>query len=1425
MRRPHPPARFAPLRLSPSVLAVVVLLVLAHPASAQTYYWNAPAGGPGTWDASSANWNTDPTGAAAPVAWLNDGTVTAGFGGTGDAVALSGTINAFGLTFTAGGYTLSGGTALNLTGAGGVIDTGGFDATISSAITGGVGLTKNGAGTLTLSGANTYTGVTTVSAGVLAVTTAGALGGAADGTVVASGAALQVSGLITLAEPLTLNSDGIAAGGSLWKVGNNTTTLTGGVTLASAARINADAGTLTISTVGISGTDVDLTVGGAGNTTISAAIATGNGGLIKDGAGTLTLSGANTYAGLTSVNAGVVAVSSAAGLGTTAGGTTVAAGAALQVSGTVTIAEPLTLNSDGIGGAGALRKTANNTTTLSGPISLASAARINADAGTLTITGGITGTDQNLTVGGAGNVTINTAGIGTGAGTLTKDGTGTLTLSIASTYTGVTTINSGVVAVSNATGLGTAAGGTTVTGAGAALQVSGAITVAEPLTLNGDGIGGAGALRKTANNATTWSGAITLGTGGARINSDANTLTVSGGISGAAQPLTVGGVGNTSITGAITTGAGGTIVKDGTGTLTLSNAGNNFAAVSSGSVVISINQGTVSQPGEATSTAGANTPSGVIPTTAIGAVPSYVLINGGTLTSTRAGVGVTFLATNKGITLGSNGGTLAVTDTASGDLNIYSGVITGSGSLTYAGPGVLSLTAVQTYTGSTTVTGGTLRVRTTPERFPDSTALTVMSGAIFDLNGLNETVGSVQGAGTVNLGSATFASGGTNASTVFSGQFVQTAGGIGGKVTKTGTGTLTLTGNNVYSGVTTVSGGTLQVGNPTALGFGGAATAAAGTTVSAGATLDLNGTAGVNETITISGTGVGGNGVLINSNTAAAAVIASGVASSSFPTTAGAATTVTASGGGGTGATATASLGLTAASFTINSGTTTYSVAPTVVVSGNGVATAVLNGSGLVTGVTITTVGSGYTTAPTITFSGGTVSNPGTDPTGTGNTSNFRIVNIAMTNPGSGYTSPPTFTSGSVSFTPVLSGVVLSAAASAGGPGDVTINGVVSGAAAAPLTKVGAGALTLAGANTFAGGTALTAGNLNINFGGTGPTNSALGTGTLTITGGAIDNTSGAAVVVGTNNAQAWNADFTFGGTNPLDLGTGAVTLGGAGTARAVTANGAAPLAVGGVVSGPLGFTKLGPGTVAFGGANTYTGPTTISAGTLRVNGDTSGATGPVAVAAAATLGGTGTVGGAVSVAGGGTVAPGNGGIGTMSAVAGVALAPNANLAIKLGANGPNPGVTPGTADQLAVTGAAGTLDFATGSVLKLSPDAVSVFDRTQPAIYTVGTVAAAGNITLDGGAGGPAPTTFGSLVFSSATPSATGSGPVKIDVTAFAGLQDGDTFTLTQTGSAAVLTYAPAVVPEPVSVGLAVAVGLGGLTALRRVRPRPASA
>lgn len=163
---------------------------------------------------------------------------------------------------------------------------------------------------------------------------------------------------------------------------------------------------------------------------------------------------------------------------------------------------------------------------------------------------------------------------------------------------------------------------------------------------------------------------------------------------------------------------------------------------------------------------------------------------------------------------------------------------------------------------------------------------------------------------------------------------------------------------------------------------------------------------------------------------------------------------------------------------------------------------------------------------------------------------------------------------------------------------NLTVGGVIGGGAIA-LTKTGEGVLTLSGANTFSGGMILSAGQLNLGNG------SAVGTGTLTINGGTIDNTSGSDVTLLPNNSQVWGGSFTYAGTaNSLNLGTGAVTL----TATPTVTVNAGTLTVGGVISGAFGITKAGAGTLALLNANTYgnngSPDTLVNGGTLVIGHD-----------------------------------------------------------------------------------------------------------------------------------------------------------------------------------------------------------------------------
>ena len=121
--------------------------------------------------------------------------------------------------------------------------------------------------------------------------------------------------------------------------------------------------------------------------------------------GTLILSGANTYSGATTVNAGALNIQNPTALGTTAAGTTVSSGAALQIQGGIAVgAEALTLNGSGIANDGALRNISGDNS-MSGAITLGSLSTIGSDAGTLTLSGDISGAFTLRKVG-AGTLTL-----------------------------------------------------------------------------------------------------------------------------------------------------------------------------------------------------------------------------------------------------------------------------------------------------------------------------------------------------------------------------------------------------------------------------------------------------------------------------------------------------------------------------------------------------------------------------------------------------------------------------------------------------------------------------------------------------------------------------------------------------------------------------------------------------------------------------------------------------------------------------------------------------------------------------------------------------------------------------------------------------------------------------------------------------------
>ncbi len=296
-----------------------------------------------------------------------------------------------------GAVTLIAGSIVNTGAAASLVSTATYtveSGTISAVLGGTVvaAIAKNTAGRVILGGDNTFSGTAAtiaVNAGYLKLSHSNALGAAASAntTTVSGGATLELENNITIpsVKAITVNGTGVAKTGAIRNI-SGTNSIGANITLGTTnVRINSDAGTLTIPSV--SGNTFNVIFGGAGSTTVSGAIGTTSGSVTKDGAGTLSLPGNNTYTGTTTIILGTVVANSTASIGNgSATNTLIFNGGTLQAAGTITsgATRAVTLGYDG----GTI-DTNNNSVSIAGTVGYAGGLT-KAGLGTLTVTGATT---------------------------------------------------------------------------------------------------------------------------------------------------------------------------------------------------------------------------------------------------------------------------------------------------------------------------------------------------------------------------------------------------------------------------------------------------------------------------------------------------------------------------------------------------------------------------------------------------------------------------------------------------------------------------------------------------------------------------------------------------------------------------------------------------------------------------------------------------------------------------------------------------------------------------------------------------------------------------------------------------------------------------------------------------------------------------
>ncbi|MBK5143568.1 autotransporter-associated beta strand repeat-containing protein [Budviciaceae bacterium BWR-B9] len=1132
-----------------------------------------------------------------------------------------------------------------------------LDTTLSGVIDGSGSLMKEGTGTLTLSGINTYQGGTTISRGTLVINQGGALGSGSvnNGDILE----LDFSGSSTL-------SNLLSGSGYLVKTGSGIAILDSlGSTQGNVA---VNQGTLVFAQNGIFNADLLTTADGATTSLAGESILNLSGALIQNTSSVLNVA---VGSGQTAINADTASL-----------------GGSLYVTG-FNASEPTSASALADSEFTVIH-TVNGITNDFSTVNLGDAA---SSVDYLTLAGRIVNnSDYNVGFGltwqagdalGNGTFTLANAGdlfnvdvvladqtgtftSGWDGKTLTKQGLGTLQLSSVNTYTGSTLIN----------------GGTLQTGIANAFATSSDITVASGATLDLNGFD------QQANN-LSGSGSILLGSAGLTANNNTNTG-FSGAISGAGS-LSKTGTGTLTLSG-VNSYQGGSTLSAGTLVATQGSALGS-GAVDNGAT-LELNFAGDSTLANVLSGSGAltKTGAGVATLSGSGSTQGVINVNQGTLNFAQSGVfngsslttadaAITSVAADSSLNL-----TGGLTQNSTAVLNVAVGsvqpVITAD---TATLDGTLNITGFTTGapTSASALTNTEFKVIHTTGGITGDFSTVNLSGATSNVdylilagkvvNGLDYNVGfglTWQAGDALGNGTFTLANAGDlfNVDVVLADQTGTFTSGWDGKtLTKQGLGTLQLSSVNTYTGSTLINGGTLQTG------IANAFATSSDITVASGATLDLNGfdqqannlsgsgsillgSAGLtanNSTNTTFSGAISGAGSL--SKTGTGTLTLSGVNSYQGGSTLSAGTLVATQGSAlGSGAVdngATLELNFagdsTLANVLSGSGALTKTGAGVATLSGSGSTQGVINvnqgtlnfaQSGVFNGSSLTTADAAITSVAadsSLNLTGGLTQN------------STAALNVAVGSVQPVITADTATLDGTLNITGFTTGAPTSASAltntefnvihtTGGITGDfATVN--LSGAASNVDYLILAGrvvnnidynvgfGLTWQAGDALGNGTftLANAGDLfNVDVvladqtgtftsGWNGKTLTKQGVGTLqlssvnTYTGSTLIN--GGTLQTGIANAFATSSDITVASGATLDLngfdqqannlsGTGHISLGSA----TLTANNTGNTAFSGDVNGTGSLIKTGTGVLTLSGLNTYSGGSTISAGTLK---------------------------------------------------------------------------------------------------------------------------------------------------------------------------------------------------------------------------------